>query len=75
MDDNPHRFLNVTIRGTYITRHRHRDSPKAELFIVLAGELAFFTYDDAGQIVSTVPGTRGVGIDIQRRLAHLRGLF
>ena len=42
------------IQGTYIAPHRHRDPPKAESFIVLEGELAFFTFDDAGQITSTV---------------------
>jgi cupin fold WbuC family metalloprotein len=54
MEDNPHRFLNVMIRGTYVTPHRHRDPPKSESFIVLEGELAFFTFDDAGEITSTV---------------------
>ena len=49
MEDNPHRFLNVMIQGTYIAPHRHRDPPKAEAFIVLEGELAFFTFDDAGK--------------------------
>src|ERR1039458_47413 len=43
MDDNPHRFLNVMVRGTYIAPHRHCDPPKSESFLVLEGELAFFT--------------------------------
>jgi cupin fold WbuC family metalloprotein len=53
MEDNPHRFLNVMVRGTYITPHRHCNPPKSESFLVLEGELAFFTFDDAGQIIST----------------------
>src|SRR5579864_2230237 len=53
MEDNPHRFLNVLIQGTYIAPHRHLDPPKAESFLVLDGEIAFFTFDDAGRIVST----------------------
>jgi len=56
LEDNPHRFLNLMIRGTYITPHRHRDPPKCESFLVLEGELAFFTWDDAGQIASTFWG-------------------
>jgi cupin fold WbuC family metalloprotein len=53
MEDNPHRFLNVMIRGTSIAPHRHRDPPKSESFIVLKGVLAFFTFDDAGQVTGT----------------------
>jgi cupin fold WbuC family metalloprotein len=66
MEDNPHRFLNVMIQGTYIAPHRHRDPPKAESFLVLEGQLAFFTFDDAGQITSTfILGRDALGIDIQ----------
>jgi cupin fold WbuC family metalloprotein len=71
MEDNPHRFLNVMVRGTYIAPHRHRDPPKAESFIVLEGELAFFTFDAAGQITSThVLGRDAVGVDIQPGIWH-----
>ncbi len=71
MEDNPHRFLNVMIRGTYIAPHRHLDPPKSESFIVLDGEIAFITFDDAGAIASTYrlgPGT--VGIDIAPGVWH-----
>jgi cupin fold WbuC family metalloprotein len=71
MDDNPHRFLSVMIRGTYITPHRHRDPPKSESFLVLEGELAFFIFDDAGQIASIhVLGRDPLGIDIQPGVWH-----
>lgn len=71
MEDNPHRFLNVMVRGTYITPHRHRDPPKSETFIVLEGELAFFTFDDAGRIDRTVIlGDAVRGIDIQPGVWH-----
>jgi cupin fold WbuC family metalloprotein len=71
MEDNPHRFLNVMIRGTYIAPHRHRDPPKAESFVVLEGELAFFTFDNAGQITSTVVlGRDAVGVDIEPGVWH-----
>ena len=65
MEDNPHRFLNVMMRGTYVCPHRHLDPPKSESFLILAGEVAFFTFDDAGAIVSRhVLGLDAVGIDI-----------
>jgi cupin fold WbuC family metalloprotein len=71
IEDNPHRFLNVMIHGTYITPHRHRDPPKSESFIVLEGELAFSTFDDAGQITSTVVlGRDAVGVDILPGIWH-----
>jgi cupin fold WbuC family metalloprotein len=71
MDDNPHRFLNVMVQGTYIAPHRHRDPPKAETFIVLEGELAFFIFDDAGQVISThILGRNAIGIDIQPGVWH-----
>ena len=63
MEDNPHRFLNVMVRGTYIAPHRHRDPPKSESFLVLEGKLAFFTFDDAGQIT----GHRHLGTGCSRR--------
>jgi cupin fold WbuC family metalloprotein len=71
MEDNPHRFLNVMLKGTYITPHRHRDPPKAESFLVLSGELAFFTFDDSGKIAGVhVLGRDPIGIDIQPGVWH-----
>ena len=71
MDENPHRFLNVMVRGTYIAPHRHRNPPKSESFLVLDGELAFFTFDDAGQITdSHILGRDVIGIDIQPSVWH-----
>ncbi|HYW42010.1 MAG TPA: WbuC family cupin fold metalloprotein [Bryobacteraceae bacterium] len=71
MEDNPHRFLNVMMRGTYIAPHRHLDPPKAESFLVLEGEIAFFTFDDAGQIASLhVLGRDPVGIDVPPGVWH-----
>jgi cupin fold WbuC family metalloprotein len=71
MDDNPHRFLNVMLHGTYITPHRHREPPKAESFLVLSGELAFFTFDESGHIASVhILGRDPLGIDIQPGVWH-----
>lgn len=71
MEENPHRFLNVMIRGTYIAPHRHLEPPKAEAFIVLDGEVAFFTFDDSGRIASChILGRDVTGIDVQPGVWH-----
>ena len=71
MEENPHRFLNVMMRGTYIAPHRHLDPPKAEAFIVLAGEVAFFTFDDDGRIRSRhLLGREITGIDVEPGVWH-----
>ncbi|MCX6629127.1 MAG: WbuC family cupin fold metalloprotein [Candidatus Solibacter sp.] len=71
MEENPHRFLNVMIQGTFIAPHRHIDPPKSETFVVLEGKLAFFTFDDAGQIANTfVLGRDAIGVDVQPDVWH-----
>jgi cupin fold WbuC family metalloprotein len=71
MEENPHRFLNVMLKGTYITPHRHADPPKTEGFVVLQGEVATFIFDDAGNVVEThILGRDAVGIDIQAGVWH-----
>ncbi len=76
MADNPHRFLNVMLSGTYIAPHRHLSPPKSESFLVLEGQIAFFLFDDAGRTVERRilgHGPReedGLGIDIAPGLWH-----
>jgi cupin fold WbuC family metalloprotein len=71
MEDNPHRFLNVMVRGTYIAPHRHLDPPKSESFLVLAGEIALFLFDDAGEVTAVhVLGRDPMGIDIPAGVWH-----
>jgi cupin fold WbuC family metalloprotein len=71
MEDNPHRFLNVMVKGTYVAPHRHLDPPKAESFLVLEGELAFFIFDDSGNVVRTeVVGRDPSGIDLPPGVWH-----
>jgi cupin fold WbuC family metalloprotein len=71
LEANLHRFLNVMARGTYIAPHRHLDPPKAEAFIVLEGEMAFFIFDDAGNIVRTqIVGRDPIGIDLEPGVWH-----
>jgi len=50
--DNPHRFLNVLLRGTYIRPHRHSAPPKSETFLVLEGVAEVILFDDSGAITT-----------------------
>jgi cupin fold WbuC family metalloprotein len=50
--DNPHRFLNILLEGTYVRPHRHMHPPKAETFIVLEGAAAVLLFDDTGSIIA-----------------------
>lgn len=69
-DENPSRFLNVLLRGTYITPHRHIDPPKAESLVVLEGRVAFFVFDDAGRIEQRYALEGGRGIDVGPGVWH-----
>lgn len=74
-DENPHRFLNVMKRGTYVRPHRHEDPPKSETFLVLRGEIVVFMFDDAGAIkrceVLSEPAQGGAcGIDLSPGIWH-----
>jgi cupin fold WbuC family metalloprotein len=65
-EENPQRFLNVLVKGTYVRPHRHLHPPKSESFLILEGELALFTFDDSGgMLTTTVLGRKAViGVDI-----------
>lgn len=49
-EDNPHRFLNVFLRHSYVAPHRHLDPPKSETFLVLEGLMVAVLFDDAGAV-------------------------
>jgi cupin fold WbuC family metalloprotein len=69
--DNPHRFLNAWVRGTYAAPHRHATPPKAESFIVLRGEVAVFLFDDVGAVIARhVLGGDVCGIDLSPGVWH-----
>lgn len=51
-EDLSHRFLNVLARGTYVPPHRHTAPPKSEAFVILRGEIAFFTFNDEGEVTA-----------------------
>lgn len=72
--DNPHRFLNVLVKGSYVQPHRHRDPGKAESFVILSGRVAVFLFDDRGAVTGCyVIGenpSMGVGIDLLPGVWH-----
>jgi len=48
--DNPHRMLNVLLRGTYVRPHRHVTPPKSEAFLTLTGRAGIVCFDDGGSV-------------------------
>jgi cupin fold WbuC family metalloprotein len=70
--DNPHRFLNALVKGTYSVPHRHLAPPKAETFVALRGEVAVFLFEDDGRVAAShVLGRDGLlGIDIAPGVWH-----
>jgi len=74
--DNPHRFLNVLLRGTYIRPHRHSAPPKAESFLVLEGAADVILFDDGGSITARYrlgaesPEGRLWGVDLLAGVWH-----
>ena len=49
-EDNPHRFLNVLLHGTYVRPHRHLEPPKSEAFLVLDGVADVVVFSEDGEI-------------------------
>jgi cupin fold WbuC family metalloprotein len=74
--DNPHRFLNVLLRGTYIRPHRHSFPPKPETFLVLEGAADLIVFDSIGHMEARYrlgaesPDGRLWGIDIAAGVWH-----
>jgi len=75
--ENPHRFLNVLMRGSYVAPHRHVTPPKSETFLVLEGLLALFCFYDHGSVQSVhlLGNARGVPLpEHWRKLPVGRGI-
>ena len=71
--DRLHRMLNVVQPDSYVRPHRHLDPPKLEAWIVLAGALAFFTFDDDGRVRDCVrlsAGGDAFGVDLAAGIYH-----
>jgi cupin fold WbuC family metalloprotein len=72
-EDNPHRFLNVLVEGTYVQPHRHLDPPKSETFLVLAGRVGVLLFAGDGTVLGRhVLGPEGdsLGIDLEPGVWH-----
>ncbi|MHB9138480.1 MAG: WbuC family cupin fold metalloprotein [Victivallaceae bacterium] len=54
LEDSFHRLCIAAEPGTYIKPHRHLDSNKWELFIVLRGSVAVVVFDESGRIEKKV---------------------
>ena len=71
--DNPHRFLNVMLRGTYVQPHRHLVPPKAEAFLALRGNGCVVTFADDGAVLSRHfigEGNASMGVDLDAGVWH-----
>ncbi|MEZ5355120.1 MAG: WbuC family cupin fold metalloprotein [Bryobacteraceae bacterium] len=71
--DNPHRFLNVFLRGSYVAPHRHLHPPKAESFLVLEGSMVAVVFREDGSIHERHrigPGEPAWGIDLTPGVWH-----
>jgi len=71
-EDNPHRFLNVLLRGTYIRPHRHLHPPKSEAFLVLEGVAEVIVFTQQGEISARyrLGGRKVWGVDLAPGVWH-----
>ncbi|HBQ11813.1 MAG TPA: cupin fold metalloprotein, WbuC family [Myxococcales bacterium] len=71
-EDNPHRFLNVMMRDTYVPPHRHVTPPKPEAFLVLRGVATVIVWTEEGRVRERHRlGDGGpLGIDLAAGLWH-----
>ncbi len=71
--DNPHRFLNVFLKGSYAVPHRHWQPPKSESFLVLEGRMVAVIFNDDGTVLARHlmgPGEEAMGIDLEAGVWH-----
>ncbi len=71
-EDNPHRFLNVLAKGTFVPPHRHLDPPKSETILILEGRVGLLLFDDDGNVTLAVVlgGSSRLGVDIPAGVWH-----
>lgn len=68
-EDNPHRFLNALVRGTYVAPHLHEQ--KSETFIVLRGLVGVLIFNPEGKLQERhLLGEHVHGIDIPQGIYH-----
>ena len=71
--DNPHRFLNVMLKGTYVQPHRHLRPPKDEAFLALSGKGCVVTFNDSGAVTARHfigQGHAALGVDTPAGVWH-----
>ena len=67
------RLLNALEYGTYIRPHRHLDSEKEELMVLLRGKMGMVYFDDTGNVTETAllsADGPAFGIDIPAGTYH-----
>lgn len=67
------RMLNALEPETYVRPHKHENPDKREVFIVLRGKLAFFIFDDMGNIKTIEileADSENFGIEIEAGVWH-----
>ena len=73
LEDPVNRMLNALEPGSYFRPHRHLSPPKAELSIVLRGELDVLIFDNDGDLLQRItlnPEIGNYGIDISSGIWH-----
>jgi len=72
LEENPNRFLNVMMKDSYFTPHRHANPPKPESFLVLEGKVLCIIFDNAGEIAEAHLMGEGAayGVDVAAGVWH-----
>lgn len=73
LDNSLNRLINAMEPETYLRPHRHCDPDKDESFLLLRGKVAFFTFDNAGNVTEKLilsPEDGVFGADIQAGVWH-----
>jgi cupin fold WbuC family metalloprotein len=71
--DPLNRLLNAMEPDTYLPPHRHKDPDKEEVFLVLRGSIAFFIFDDEGNVTfsTVISPDKGIyGLDLEKCAWH-----
>ena len=71
-DDEVQRFFNAVEPGTYVQPHRHSETDKWELFLVLRGSLLALIFASDGRILSRIKLAAGedIGVEIPENTWH-----
>ncbi|MDR1258777.1 MAG: WbuC family cupin fold metalloprotein [Tannerellaceae bacterium] len=73
LDEPVHRLINAMEPGSYLRPHRHLNPGKEEAFLILRGKVAFFIFNDQGDITEQciLDASAGVyGAEIKAGIWH-----